>query len=392
MLLAMLSGVACGDEGRGRGGQAGHGGSGGTGGTTSSVAEVDIAGTPGTAGVFDPAPMSDDAGHMWMSYSAVRPSPHATTDAQLFQVRTRIASSGDAGATWSDSGADPNALADADLQVPDPDGGQRWATWRFEVSRLLFDPWDPEPARRWKLPWHRVIATAGATQGVPQFQTGWVGLTTAPDPSGPWSTEQKLVTGWGYDATIDAFLGPPEHPLHDELAGSDQLGGCGFFTEPGLLARPEGIYMSLVCLGAKNKLVLLRWDHAMSSVEYLGDLLEDEDAAAFSEAGEQYKGFSATELLETSQAVYLVVTPWVDPPQAYRGCLVFRVSDLASAGVEREDGVPVLVQRVSGVPGRFHGACGWSPSASASGMLLSQYEEGEPAAPYHMIATHVALP
>lgn len=393
-----LSAAACGGATSGQGGQTATGGQtaaggqGGAGGQTAAATEVSVAGTPGLAGIFDPAPMSDDAGHLWMSHSTVRPSPHSTAGAPLFQVRTRIASSPDKGATWSDIGVDPNAFEDADLQVPNPNGGTLWATWRFEVSRLLHDPFDPDPARRWKLPWHRLLAVAGGAEGAPHFETGWIGLSTAPDPGGPWSPERKLVTGVGYDDAIDAYLGAPEHMLHKEYSGMAELGGCAFFSEPGVLARQEGIYMSLLCARASShKIVLLRWNHEMTTVEYLGDALVDADAAAFQEDGEVFEGFSASELVETAQAVYLMVTPWVAPPQAYRGCLAFRVADLATATVERKDGAPVLVERVTGVPGSFHGACGWDEAATASGILLSQLGS-DPAAPYHMFATHLVLP
>ena len=400
LLTALCAGsvAACGGTNTGQGGQsatgghAGAGGQGGAGGQTAPSVEITVADTPGLAGVFDPAPISDDAGHVWMSHSAVRPSPHATKDAPLFQVRTRIATSPDKGATWSDTGVDPNTLVDADLQVPDPGGGKLWATWRFEVSRLLHDPYDPDPARRFKLPWHRLLAVAGGAEGTPHFETGWIGVATAPDPKGPWSAERKLLVGAGYDTAIDAYLGAPEHVLDKEYSGSANLGGCAFFSEPGILARQDGIYMSLLCArAAGSKLILLRWNHEMTTVEYLGDLLDDSDAASLPGQGETLHGFSASELVETPNGVYLIATPWTDPPQAYRGCVVLRVTDLAAAKVERKDGAPVLVDSVSGVPGSFHGACGYHPAATASGVLLSQLGD-DPNAPYHIFATHLLLP
>ena len=365
-------------------------GGGGTRGAAPTPTELRIADAPGDGGVFDPAPMSDGAGGLWMSYSAVATSAHATPAAPLDQVRTRLASSSDAGATFADLGLDPSGLADADLQVPDGQGGLLWATWRFEVSRLLFDPYDPDAARRWKIVWHRLVAAAGGEQGVAHFETGWVGESTAPDPRGPWSAERKLLSGAGYSSAMDAFIGPPELPLSALFPGPGALGGCAFFSEPGLLARPEGIYLSLLCAGTPSKTVLLRCDHAFSSCDYLGDLLQDAEAASFSTASDAYQGFSGSELVETARAVYLIVTPWVNPPEAYRGCLAFRVSDLATATVERSAGAPVLVARISGVPGSFHGACGYHPDATGSGIVYGQYQDVAPH--YHIFESHLTLP
>jgi hypothetical protein len=344
------------------------------------VAEISIAGTPGSNGVFDPAPMSDGAGNLWMSYSMVRPSSNL---ASMNQVRTRVASSPDKGVTWTDIGVDPNNQATADFEVPDGSGGRMWATWRFEVSRLLYDP-DDVVDRRWKMLWHRVLAIGAG----PIFQDGWIGLATAPAPGGPWSAERKLFTGSAYNsADMDAFIGAPEFPL--ATLSSAQLGGCAVPTESGMLARADGIYVSLQCAPA-GKIVLLRCDRAFSTCAYLGDLLAASEAAQFSLAGQSLTGFSASELVEVGGTTYLIVTGYEPPPDTYRGCLVFRVADLATASVERNAGTPTLVKRVAGTPANFNGACGYHPGASGSGIVYSEYTDAQPQ--FHLFASHVNLP
>jgi hypothetical protein len=358
------------------------GGSGGGAGTApaAAAAEISVAGTPGSNGIFDPAPMADAAGNLWMSHSSVQPSANVPA---MNRVRTRIASSPDHGNTWTDIGVDPNSLATADFQVPDGSGGTLWATWRFEVSRLLYDP-DDIPARRWKMLWHRVLAIPSG----PIFQDSWVGLATAPAPGGPWSAERKLFTGTAYNATdMDAFIGAPEFPLAVQYGA--QLGGCPVFTEPGMLARSDGIYVSLGC-APLGKIFLLRCDRAFSACDYRGELLAAGEAAQFSQSGQSLNGFSASELVDVGGTPYLIVTGYEPPPDTYRGCLVFRIADLATATVERRAGAPVLVKRVAGTVGSFNGACGYHPAASGSGIIYSEYTSATQK--FHLFASRINLP
>lgn len=348
--------------------------------TKAAATELAVAGTPGTGGVFDPAPMSDGTTSLWMSYSMVRPSPNLPA---MNQVRTRIASSPDGGRSWTDLGIDPNGLGYDDFQVPDGSGGAMWATWRYEVSRLLHDP-DDIPNRRWKLLWHRVLAIGAG----PVFQDGWVGLATAPSASGPWSAERKLFTGSAYNSTdMNAFIGAPEFPL--AALHPAQLGACPAFTEPGILARNDGIYVSLQCAPV-GKILLLRCDRAFSSCAYLGDLLAGSEAAQFSLAGQSLNGFSASELVDVGGTAYLIVTGYEPPPDTYRGCLVFRIADLATASLERSSGAPVLVKRVAGSSGSFNGACGYHAAASGSGVIYSEFGSASPQ--FHLFRSGVRLP
>jgi hypothetical protein len=361
-------------------------GGGSSDGTTLAASEIHVIGSPGSDGVFDPAPMSDGAGNLWMSHSIVRPSPN---DAVLGQVRTRIAASGDGGSTWTDAGIDPNNVADPDFQVPP--GSGPWVTWRFEVSRLLYDPYDSDATRRWKMLWHRVAAADIGGRGTPLFQNSWIGLSTAAAPNGTWSAERKLFTGSMYNGTdMNAVIGMPEFPLATQYSGAGQLANCTVFTEPGMLARSDGIYVSLQCTGTAAKILLLRCDRAFSACTYLGDLLSGSEAAQFSLSGQALNGFAATELVESGGNTYLIVTGYEPPPDTYRGCLVFRVSDLATAAVERSGGNPVLVKRIAGTSGSFNGACGYDARATGSGII---YSESSISAPhFHLFASHVGLP
>ncbi|MES9972420.1 MAG: hypothetical protein ABW092_20495 [Candidatus Thiodiazotropha sp.] len=364
----------------------GCGGGGGNDDNPSQTAtELQVIATPGDDGIFDPAPTWDGDTTLWMSHSSVNLS---SDDPLLFQVHTRIATSQDGGASWVDTGTDPNnasLLPDFQITVG---VDTFWATWRFEVSRLFYDPYDSDANRRWKILWHRVVAIGNPTPAA-LFQNSWIGYSSAASPDGAWHDERKLFTGSLYNsADMDPIIGSPEFPL--DTTYNSELGNCTLFTEPGVLARSEGIYISLHCTG-ENKIVLLRCNRAFSNCEYVGDLLTAADAVPFSLSDQPIDFFSASELVDTATATYLIVTGVVETDDRYNGCLVFKVSDLASATLERSGGEPVLVTLVNGNSGSFNGACGYDPHDTADGIIYSEFTPTS-SPRFHLFSSHVTLP
>ena len=69
---------------------------------------------------------------------------------------------------------------------------------------------------------------------------------------------------------------------------------------------------------------------------------------------------------------YLIVTPTRD--DAYRGCLVFEIADVTANPVTlvRVGGAPVLISPVAQTLETFNGACGYTPAASASGIIFGE--------------------
>lgn len=336
-------------------------------------------------GIFDPSPRNDGTGNLWMSFSTVDVSAN---DASLTEVRTRIASSTDGGMTWTDAGVDPNNNSTPDLQVPNPGGGGNvWADWHYEVSCLLYDPWDTDASRRWKMMWHRMLYVSLGGASVPSVENSWIGLSTAATPDGTWSAERKLFAGSSY-ASDNSIIGAPEIQL-DALHSA--LNGCAAFTETSMLARPDGIYVSLQCAGSSGKIVGVRCDHAFSACSYLGDFLSNSEAAQFSQGSQALNGFAASELVTVGNNDYLIVTPYEPPSDAYRGCLVFRISNLSTATLVRSGGTPTLVKRLSGTSGSFNGACGYNENATGSGIIYSEYDSSSPPG-FRMFASHITLP
>ena len=337
---------------------------------------ISVTGAPATNGVFDAALTQDGSGGLWMSYSVVNVS---SNDPQLPRVDTRIASSSNAGNNWTDTGVAPYTPP-AEFQVP-YQTGMRWAAWQYEVSRVLYDASVPTNLR-WKLFWHRYLRAklSGSCINDCLFENGWIGVATAPTPTGPWTNERKLLVGTLYNTGNDATIGPPEY-TPATLAPGGQLAGCPIFTEPGALATANGIYISLKCAGGStDKVVLLRCNNDLTGCAYRHDVLFNSEAAQFSSGSQSYNGFSATELVTVGTTNYLIVTPTLT--DAYRGCFVFQVANLDAVSpasiLERVgntlSGAPVLKKSLSGTPGSFNGACGYTPAASASGIIYGEIQ------------------
>lgn len=325
-LLLSLTLLSCGD--------------GGSGSPAAPPTELQFPGV-GPKGIFDPSIERETAtGRLWMAYSEVSDSP--MWPGRNDSVRTRLARSDDAGASWKDLGIVVNPSQDVTLPQPAP---LEAGTWNQEVPALAEDPGAP-PAERWKLFWHRYLWVNGSRR----FEHGWIAMKTAPAPDGPWSAERKLFVGSLYEAVNDATIGPPEvklHTLHADLAG------CLAATEPGLLATADALYVVLVSAEgpANGRIALLRWRHASPGWEYRGSFL----------AG----AFTAPELFLKGATPYVIVTPQIN--DLYSGTHVYRIADLEHAVID-----PVPVLQFTGTPGSHNGASGYDPAASASGILYSE--------------------
>ena len=371
LLLASLFSTAC--------------GGGSTTPTTVAATALSVSGVVATDGIFDPSPRSDGSGHLWMSYSTVN---YSANDSYLTEVRTRIATSPDGGSTWTDAGIDPNNNSSPDLFI-----SPNWTDWHYEVSSLMYDPYDTDATKRWKMLWHRMLYVDVAHVSTLALDNSWIGLSTAPAPNGTWSTERKLFAGSIYSSTANAFIGPPEMQLNTLHAS---LNGCVAFTEPSMLAKSDAIYIGLNCLGVNpssvvtSKIVGLKCDRTFTTCSYLGDFLQGSEAAQFSQNGQALTGFSATELVSVGNNDYLIVTPTEPPSDSYRGCLAFSVSNLATATLARTSGVPTLIKRISGTDGSFNGACGYDPGATGSGIIYSEANTNAPN--FRMFGSHISLP
>ena len=318
-----------------------------------SLVEIAVTGNPVDLGNFDPAPTVDAGSGFWMSYS------HVSLDGSgLKLIETRLASSVDAGASWTDVGLSINPSS-AFMIGPDT------VAWAQEVSRLVYNPFAATVgADPWIILWHRYLSLLGGSETLRLFDNGWIGMKSGISAM-TLGNERKLFTGSSYNTANDSTIGPPEVAL-DQL--DPALGNCVTFTEPGVLPKSNGIYVSLLCATAAppGKIILLRCDHYMNNCSYLGTLIEGIEASVLNSG---YDNFSASEMVTVNGEDYLMVTP--SEATIYRGCAIYKIISLEQARIER-DGGTAKATAVFEAHGDFNGACGYVEGLSGSGVIISE--------------------
>ena len=326
---------------------------------TPNLIPITMSGIAIDQGIFDPAPTVDENGDIWMSYSNV-----SLGVSNIIKVETRLGTSSDGGLNWQDAGTTVNTAITLPLPVPNDIN-----TLTHEVSRLIYNPFAVAAgADPWIILWHRYLSVLQNNDTVRLFAHGWIGMKSGATAQ-TLSNERKLFTGFLYDPinNSDAF-GAPEYPL--DTLFSSQLSDCAALTEPGVLAKSNGLYISLLCAKATipNKIILLRCDHNMNNCTYLGDLLDGSEANSIKST---YDGFSAPELVAMDNQNYLIVSPTISTGDLYRGCVAYKITDLDNAIVERLSGSPVASLIIE-ENGDFNGACGYIKELTGSGIMMGE--------------------
>jgi hypothetical protein len=158
-----------------------------------------------------------------------------------------------------------------------------------------------------------------------------------------------LFVGAGYNTNNNNTIGKPENYLNKlDKAMSD----CAVFTEPSLLAEPEGVYVAMACHTGNpktGKIIALKCSHSMNDCSYIGNFLNNTQA---SQINHDYSGFSAPEFIRQNYRLYLSVTPFINPNDIYKGCLLFHIKSLESAMLYKEKPLYIPDKKVT-----FSGAC-----------------------------------
>jgi hypothetical protein len=362
-----------------------------------SYPEIVIPGQP-DHGIFDPSIASDSTGKLYMSLSGVAstvPGGNFNDNA----VRTYLASSGDQGKSW-------RLLGIVNPELPVKLGQDHRGIWHSEVSTLAFDPYAAKQAR-WKLVWHQYLSIGGDRK----FGHGWMAYKEAATPEELAAARPvKLFAGQGYDknnnspagGTHTPVSGPPVIQVH-KLAPA--LEHCIFLSEAGMLAKPDALYMSMVCykpkllglLGAYHHIILLKCARPCEATQpgawaYAGTLLTPDDADDM-----DLNKFSASDLFSEGGRDYLTVSPVGSKPvpDAYKGCIVFRIADLAKGRLERgANRRPIPVASVNVGKDSFNGACTFLPAGPGKGLLIGRVEfiksAGGPDAIFHIFRSNAA--
>lgn len=313
-------------------------------------------------GIFDPSfvyPADATAGAM--AYSSV---PTQET------IRTRVAVSTDRGATWTYVAElnQPEAVTLPSSDATECPGGSCSGRLISEVSSLVYDADDPDPARRWKLFAHRYLVGPGVAL---HYRIGTIALQTAARVEGPWTPPQKLI-GWTSPAPYSST------GVTTNASTLPGLADCLALTEPGALWLPGSLHLALGCVyleGAtpRIRIELLRsTDHAATWTA-AGTLLRPADAACLRPGA----SVNAADLIAADGALHVAATP--SDAAGYHGCLVFPIADLAAAQVVRgADGVATPSRLIATAPARFAGACAYAAGAGGYAMPIGFLGENRP--------------
>jgi hypothetical protein len=300
-------------------------------------------------------------------------------------LHTRIAVSTDKGASWTFL-ADANQVEPITIDSSDAafcPGGTCSGNLVHEVSNLVIDPADPDPNRRFKLFVHSYVFTNNTRR----VDYGFIGMFTAPDPAGPWSTETKLI-GWPSESSFSSL---DALQLTTNTAG---LEGCFVLTEPGAIVSADGvIHLSLGCVSAGPgfpiKIVLLQSIDHGNRFSFVNDLMVEEDSL---QLGFPDPRIQAPYLFTQEGKTFLSATPET-AAGVYLECMIVEVTDLNAGEIARDgDGLPVALRHLRSNPASFTGACAYAEGATAAGYVVpvALPENGEVF--FRMFSTGVQAP
>ena len=332
-----------------------------------------ITGDAPAAGIYDPSivyPAGAAGGAL--AYSAV---PDQMT------IRTHLAVSSDAGASWTyvAEANTPEAATIASSDAAECPGGSCSGNLISEVSSLVYDADDPDASRRWKLFAHRYLVGAGVAL---HYRIGTITLQTAPAPQGPWTAPAKWI-GWN---------SPASYSSQGVAINASTLAGtadCLALTEPGAIWLPGTLDLAVGCVylaggTPRIRIELLRSaDHAASFTS-VATLLRPDDAACLTPGA----SINAPDLFASGGTEYLSATP--SDGSGYHGCLVFTIDDVAAGHVARDAMGRALVHRaIAPSSGQFSGACTY---ADGGGGYLTDLGFFGQAQPFRIAAPGLAAP
>jgi len=313
-----------------------------------STPPLAILGASPARGVFDPSLLAtgNASTPYLMTFSSVAATDDISTDLAVFDAAL---------ARWVAVARVSAAVLNASL--PCARGAPPCAASLVrEVSSVVVDARDPDAARRLKVFGHSYAVVGGAQL---RYDVGFISLSTAPGPLGPWATRPLL--GWASASPLSTA------GVAQVLTDTPALADCLLFTEPGALAAPDGrLLLALGCASAPRaagapariRVVLLASADHGAAWALAATLVDGDDAARL--------GFSVPQLnaadlfVARDGGVRLVVSPSAEIAPGftgYVGCLVLRLtSDYAA--VERDAaGAPVVERAVVPADTAFAGAC-----------------------------------
>jgi hypothetical protein len=353
-----------------------------------SFPALGLAGDPGAAplGYGDPSlAYAPDASVGFLTYTAVGPSA----------ASTRIARSGDRGASWTYVGAvnqvTPLTLATSNAEVC---GASTCAgSWVHEVSSLVEDPTDPDPARRFKVFGHSYFIAAS---GGLHYEIGSIDLWTSGDVSATATWAETRLLGWSSSSPRSSS--GVQTVVSTDPALAPLLGSCLALTEPGALVLDGVIHLALSCVRFESatsipiEIELLRSADHGASWQPVSTLISVADARLLGASGPTGPQASAADLFVAQGRPYLFVTPSGPvtstgaTTNGYRGCVVIPFEQLSTGTLARCAGGLAVSDSFAGPPGLFNGACTWAEGAPGAGVMMLSADATRPS-PWRISST-----
>ncbi len=331
-----------------------------------------VGGTVPVRGYFDPTMTSADGKRLWMSYSAVEPSPTYPTEQNV--TNTALAYSDDKGRTWNyattlNTSTDVNDLA---VNAQPADHG----SWKHETSSIVYDPAD----KLWKMVWIQELFILDQVM----FEHAWMAAKTATTPEGlATAPATKFIAPIAYHASNNTQGGSAKPPISGApvIAISSKpapLATCAIIHEPTLLPTATHLYLAFTCIQASPldfNVVLMKCANPCgfnnaSAWTYAGTILTKADGLSFAVT----EGFTASHLFGDASRQFIVSTPKnADSNGGFRGCKVFEFDNIATATLKKELGRAKVLQSHDAASGVFDGACTYHLNAD-SGLVHSELE------------------
>lgn len=222
---------------------------------------------------------------------------------------------------------------------------------RHETPTLLYDPYDPNPQRRWKLFWIAGYLKLPANIGDYNKNTLWrytqVLYKYASSPEKLAEAEEiRLFGSRGLNACLSEICRVRYNlnGFHPDLADST------FYMEPGALAKDGVIYLSLMAASIRElqKTILIASDDHGETWQYVGTLTDKNTLER-----DVDKNYTPNQPLLTSSALaeengrqFLLVSPRSKGvPGRYNGVYIFEFEDITQGKLKRNRENKLIVHK-----------------------------------------------
>jgi hypothetical protein len=348
-------------------------------------------------GVFDSKHEDDPvvANKVWRVASSIDidrlNNPLVTTYNGWWMVSTVLSSSTNNGTAWGSDTIINQAVSRRDGYLKN-----------HEVPCLVYDAGDADANRRWKCIW--MVFYMNKALGPTDYRDlslAWFAMKTAPDPTGPWSAEIKLMAGTAYSSSNAIDGGAC---LFTEAGGT-------IVSEPGVCAHPTSgfylVYTVAAGVGPANDLVKLCRIHHNGTAWTKTDLGQPVtmavDALRFRTIGAAFPatfpdwtataGITACDIAKVGATYHLIMTPQT-ATYAYRGFMTVAFTNIDTATLSRSGGdmvTGVALDVHAGGP-YHHGAATYSSKSTGSGIVYSFLNPLTPPTVFTLQATGVPIP